>query len=97
MESGLLRATHQGTSRVATRKLSSEAGQPTITLRTFLDGTDDGGGIQSRAVLPKKPRTPGARISSALKELQSKLPSCSERAAVYVAPGVSQSLYEILW
>jgi len=41
----LLRSTHQRTSRAATRKLSSAAGQPTITLRTSLDGTDDGGGI----------------------------------------------------
>jgi hypothetical protein len=31
-------------SRVATPKLSSFAGEPPIALRTFLDGTDDGGG-----------------------------------------------------
>jgi hypothetical protein len=62
-----LRGIHQGTSRVATRKLSSGAEQPTITLRALLDGTDDGGGISESS--SQRLRVPGARAPWALKEL----------------------------
>jgi len=56
----LLRAIHQGTSRAATRKLPSGAGQPTITLRTFLDGTHDGSGISESSGASEEAADPQA-------------------------------------
>jgi len=61
-----------------------------------------GAAFQSRAVPPKRPRTPKLTAvqsashppPSTLKELRQQLPSCSERAAVYIAPGVSPSPYK---
>jgi hypothetical protein len=58
-------------SRVATPKLSSGAGQPTITLRTSLDGTDDGGGISESSGVSKEAADPRSKSPSALKELRS--------------------------
>jgi hypothetical protein len=75
-------------------KLSSGAGQPTITLRTFLDGTDDGGGISESSGVSEEPAAPRSQTSSTLKELPQQLPSCSARAAVYIAtyrPGVASA------
>jgi hypothetical protein len=66
-------------------KLSSEAGQPTITLRTFLDGTDDRAGISESSGASEEAADPRSQTSSTLKELRQQLPSCSEGAAVYVA------------
>ena len=49
---------HRGRSCAATPKLSSAAGQPTITLRTSQDGQGDGGGIAEPS--SERLRTPGA-------------------------------------
>jgi hypothetical protein len=56
--------------------------------RAILVAQMTGAAFQNRAVPPKRPRTTGARISSALKELRSNSLSGSvaRAAAVYAAP-----------
>jgi hypothetical protein len=61
-----------------------------------------GAAFQNRAVSPKSPRTTGARISSALKELRSNSPSGSvaRAAAVYAVlnePGVASATPLAVW
>lgn len=92
----LLRATHQGTSRVATRKVSS----PPSPLELPWMAQMTGAAFQSRAAPPKRPRTPkllsfmGSQpvAPSTLKESQQQLPSGFGRssrllrAEVYLVP-----------
>jgi len=69
-------------SRAATPKLSSGAGQPTITLRTFLDGTERRGRhfrIERCLRRARGPRKPHPRRGQS------------------TAPGVSPSLHRIRW
>jgi hypothetical protein len=65
-------------------------------LRTFLDGTVDGGGISESSGVSEETADPRSQSPVSVEGTAQQLPSCSERAAVYAAPGVFPSPYKTM-